>query len=91
MKVKVILPLPLQRFTGGRAEVQLEGAASLEELVKALDLAYPGIKSRLADEETGELLPYVHYVVNGQSRRPKEKGGLQDGDVVTVIPAVYGG
>ncbi len=91
MPVKVFLPLPLRRFTGGRERVEVEGAASLGELLAALEESCPGIKSRLTREETGELLPYIHYFINGKSCRPGENTPLQDGDEVAIIPAVSGG
>ena len=91
MPVEVKLPLPLQRFTGGRETVRVEGAATLEELPRALDAAYPGILSRLTDQETGEMLPYVHYIINGKSFRPGAEILLKDGDRITIIPAIAGG
>ncbi len=90
-KVDVILPLPLRAFTGGKERVQVEGVADLGELVQALGHFYPGIKSRLTDAETGALLPYIHYFINGNSRRPTEKTPLEDGDEVAIIPAIAGG
>lgn len=92
MGIKVLLPLPLVRFTGGRGSVTVENAADIEELVDALEQAFPGIKSRLANTDTGDLLPYIHYFINGKNARSQGEGFLlRDGDEVAIIPAIAGG
>lgn len=92
MAITVLLPLPLMRFTGGQGRVTIERAENIKELVDALDQAFPGIKSRLADSDSGNLLPYIHYFINGKNARSLAEGvPLQDGDEVSIIPAISGG
>jgi sulfur-carrier protein len=92
MAINVLLPLPLVKFTGGQGKVEVENAADIEDLVNVLDHVFPGIKSRLADPDTGELLPYIHYFINGKNARSLgEAVLLQDGDEVAIIPAIAGG
>lgn len=90
MKVKVRIPLPLQRFTG-KDEVECEGS-TLKELIDNLDRMYPGIKERLCDEK-GELRRFVNIFVNDEDIRFLQGGAtpLKEGDVVSIIPAIAGG
>lgn len=92
MTISVVLPLPLLRFTGGQGRVEVEKAGDIRELVEELNRAFPGIKSRLAHADTGDLLPYVQYFINGKNARSPGAGDLlKDGDEVAIIPAIAGG
>ncbi len=93
MTIVVVVPLPLRKFTGGERRVEVEGAATIGQLIDVLEEAYPGIKSRLRDKDTGEPLPYINYFINEQNARSQgdEEASIKDGDEVAIIPAIAGG
>jgi L-asparaginase len=87
----VFVPAALRPFTGGRAELELEGApATVRIALKQLFASYPGLRDRILDE-TGAVRPHVNIFVGAESIR--FLGGL-DAPVtgeLAILPAVSGG
>ena len=91
MSVTVRVPTILRTYTGGAADVAVEGA-TLAEVVAALEAAHPGIAARVLDDE-GRLRRFVNVYVNDEDVRFADGLGTAtpDGSTVSVIPAVAGG
>ena len=91
MAVKVRIPPPLQGVTGQRTEVEAEGA-TLREVLADLEERFPGIASRLYDDD-GKLRRFVNLYVNDEDARylNGEDTTVRDGDQVSIIPAIAGG
>ncbi len=91
MAVTVRIPAPLQKFTGEQAEVEAAGS-DVRELVEDLEKSFPGIKERLCDE-TGKVRRFINVYVNGEDVRflQRDETPLNDGDEVSIIPAIAGG
>jgi sulfur-carrier protein len=91
MAVKVLIPTPLQKLTNDQATVECQ-ATTIADLVESLDRNCPGIKARLCDDQ-GELRRFVNFYVNNEDIRFLDGKGttLQDGDEVSIIPAIAGG
>ncbi|ERN39944.1 molybdopterin converting factor, small subunit [Rubidibacter lacunae KORDI 51-2] len=91
MAVTVLIPTVLQKFTSDRATIEVEGANILE-LIDALEQACPGIKARLCDD-SGKPRRFLNFYVNSEDIRflDNEKTALNDGDEVSIVPAVAGG
>ncbi|NDG74648.1 MAG: MoaD/ThiS family protein [Synechococcaceae bacterium WB8_1B_136] len=91
MAVQVLIPTPLQKFTNDEAAVELE-ASSVDGLIDALDGRYPGLKARLCDE-AGKLRRFLNVYVNSEDIRflDNQATSLNDGDEVSIVPAVAGG
>lgn len=91
MAVKVLIPTPLQKFTNNQATLECEGG-TIVDLMNALDAQCPGIKARLCDDQ-GELRRFVNFYVNSEDIRFLEgkETALNDGDEVSIVPAVAGG
>jgi molybdopterin converting factor small subunit len=91
MAVQVLIPTPLQKFTNDEATAALE-ASSVSELLKALEARYPGILDRLCDDK-GNLRRFLNVYVNSEDIRflDHQATPLQDGDEVSIVPAVAGG
>lgn len=90
MAVKVKIPVPLQRLTQGKEEV--EGAAgTIISLVNDLDRQYPGIAERISED--GKLRRFVNIYVNEEDVRfmKNEETEVKDGDEISIIPAIAGG
>ncbi|MFM7085874.1 MAG: MoaD/ThiS family protein [Cyanobium sp.] len=91
MAVTVLIPTPLQKFTNDEASVSLD-AASVDALLQALEGRYPGILQRLCDEN-GKLRRFLNVYVNSEDIRflDHQATALNDGDEVSIVPAVAGG
>ncbi|MFM7361512.1 MAG: MoaD/ThiS family protein [Cyanobium sp.] len=91
MAVQVLIPTPLQKFTNEEATASVE-AGSVEELLTALEQLYPGIQTRLCDEN-GKLRRFLNVYVNSEDIRflDNQATALSDGDEVSIVPAVAGG
>jgi sulfur-carrier protein len=89
--IKVRIPTPLRPLTKGQGEVEAK-AASIAEMIGSLDAAYPGLKDRLCDDK-GELRRFVNIYVNEEDIRflKGKDTSLQDGDEVSIVPAIAGG
>ncbi|MFN3926739.1 MAG: MoaD/ThiS family protein [Pseudanabaenaceae cyanobacterium] len=91
MAVKVLIPTPLQNLTNNQATVACEGA-TVREVLESLESHCPGIKARLCDEQ-GNLRRFVNFYVNSEDIRflAGTDTPLQDGDEVSIVPAIAGG
>jgi sulfur-carrier protein len=91
MSVKVLIPTPLQKLTKDQATVECS-ANTVAELLESLESNCPGIKARLCDDQ-GELRRFVNFYVNNEDIRFLDgpHTALQDGDEVSIIPAIAGG
>ena len=91
MAIEVRIPTILRSYTGGQKAV--EGAGdTLADLLVDLDAKFPGLRARLITDD-GALHRFVNVYVNDEDVR--FLGGLDaklnDGDSVTILPAVAGG
>jgi sulfur-carrier protein len=91
MTVKVLIPTALQKFTNDQATIECNGS-SVAELLNALEQSCPGIKDRLCDDQ-GKPRRFLNFYVNSEDIRFLEgtDTALQDGDEVSIVPAVAGG
>ncbi|MEB3262681.1 MAG: MoaD/ThiS family protein [Cyanobacteriota bacterium] len=91
MTVQVLIPTPLQKFTNDEASVSLD-AGTVDALIDALEARYPGLKARLCDE-AGKLRRFLNVYVNSEDIRFLDHQAtlLNDGDEVSIVPAVAGG
>jgi sulfur-carrier protein len=85
--MKVIVPSPLQSYTGER-EVEASGPTLAAVLVD-LDRRHPGIRFRMIDEQD-EMRPHVRFFVNGEQVFDLSTP-LGPGDEVQIVQALSGG
>ena len=90
--IRVLVSGQLKDLTAGAREVDLEGARDLDEAVRELENAYPGIGRKIVDDQ-GRIRKYVNVFVNAENSRAlnDERTKLKDGDVVHILPSVAGG
>ena len=91
MAVRIRVPGPLRRLTGGDSEVTVDGdtvSAALGDLEKR----YPGFHDRLYEGD-GKLRQFINIYVNDSDIRFSQ--GLDtpvgERDEVSIVPAVAGG
>ncbi len=91
MAIKLRIPTPLRRLSGGASELTVDGSTAKDAL-DALERDHPGFRERLYDEN-GELRRFVNVYVGGEDIRFLK--GLDtevtDRDEVSIVPAVAGG
>jgi sulfur-carrier protein len=90
MSVEVRIPTILRSYTGGAKAVEGSGE-TLDDLVADLETRHNGLRDRIVED--GQLRRFVNVYVNDEDVR--FLGGLatpvNDGDAVTILPAVAGG
>ena len=91
MTVQVKIPTILRTYTGGEKSVPGDGA-NLAALLDDLETRHTGLKGRLITDE-GSLHRFVNVYVNDEDVRflGALEAPLNDGDSVTILPAVAGG
>lgn len=90
MAVKVKIPVPLQRLTQGKEEVEGE-AGTIITLINGLDEKYPGLAERIS--EAGKVRRFVNIYVNEEDIRflKNEDTEVKDSDEISIVPAIAGG
>ena len=90
MSITVKIPTQLRAATGGEAEVQVDGATVGEALDAVFD-AHGDLRERITQD--GDLRRFVNVYVSGEDIRFQQglATSINDGDEVTILPAVAGG
>lgn len=85
------IPSPLRRYTNGQNKVETNGS-NIRELIDNLEAQYPGVKTRLCDDN-GQIKRYVNIFVNDEEIRTLQGPDttVADKDKVSIIPAMAGG
>lgn len=85
------IPSPLRRYTNSQSKVESSGA-NIGELIENLETQYPGIKSRLCDENN-QIKRYVNVFVNDTEIRTLQgiETPVGERDEISIVPAMAGG
>ena len=91
MAKKVRIPTPLRKLTNNEELVEVN-ASTIGEAITELQGRFPGIKERLLDE-TGAVRRFVNIYVNEEDIRflQNQQTALEEGDEISIIPAIAGG
>lgn len=91
MSVEVRLPTLLRAAASGQPQVTVE-ASTIGEALTTLQETYPAMSGQLLTED-GSLHRFVNVYLNDDDVRYLDKleTKVQDGDVVSILPAVAGG
>ena len=91
MAIKVRIPVPLRRSVGGLKEVFAQGD-TVQAVIQKIDQEHPGFGERVLTE-AGELTRFVNIYVNGEDIRFREGiiTALEEGDEISIVPAIAGG
>lgn len=84
----MVIPSPLHSYTGGTRRTRCE-AATLDELLAALEARYPGMRFRMVDEQ-GRIRRHIRIYAHGVplSLLP---ASLADCREVLIVAALSGG
>ena len=90
LSTTIRIPTPLRTLTGGEDEVKAAGG-TVGEVIENLEKSYPGIRDRLLDEKG--VRRFVNIYVGDEDIRFLDglDTPVEDGDEVTILPAVAGG
>jgi sulfur-carrier protein len=91
MSVTVKLPTQLREAAGNATEAEVEGT-TVGEALEALYGRHGELRARMADDGGG-LRRFVNVYVGGEDIRFLDglDTSVEDGDEVTILPAVAGG
>jgi sulfur-carrier protein len=90
MSVTVKIPAQLRGVTDGEGEIEVDGA-TVGEALDAVFSEHDDLRERITED--GGLRRFVNVYVSGEDIRFQDglDTALQDGDEVTILPAVAGG
>lgn len=91
MPINVRIPEALRKLTAGNDQVSVE-AASVRQMIDALDAKHPGLKERICDEQ-GNVRRFVNIFVNEEDIRFMQNldTPLDAKSDVSILPAIAGG
>ncbi len=86
------IPAQLRALTGGRAEVHLDSASSVREMLDQIRESYPELSERLVDD-SGQIRRFINIYVGDEDVRFLDgvDTSLEDKAQVAILPAVAGG
>jgi sulfur-carrier protein len=93
VSVHIELPGPLRDLAGGRSVIEVDGdARTAGDVLAALRRDYPIVYDRIMTER-GEVRPHINVFVGNEAIRSVDglATRVEDGDAITIIPAVSGG
>jgi molybdopterin synthase sulfur carrier subunit len=90
MPITVKIPTQLRAATGGESTVEVTGATVGEALDAVFD-AHTELRERITQD--GDLRRFVNVYVSGEDIRFQQglETAINEGDEVTILPAVAGG
>ena len=90
MEVTVRIPTPLRSLTGGEEAVKVTGA-TVRAVIDGLEKAHPGMKDRLLDDKG--VRRFVNIYVGEEDIRflDRLETALENGQEISIVPAIAGG
>lgn len=91
MSVTLTLPAVMARLADGARTLEASGT-TVGAVVKQLADRFPNLAPRLRDEQ-GKPYPFVTFYLNDEDIRLAGgfEAAVQDGDELTIVPAIAGG
>ena len=86
--MKVLIPSPLQSYTGGRSRLEAKGQ-TLAEVMDDLERRHPGIRFRVIDEQE-RVRPHMRIFIAGREAADLSES-VAPVDEVMIVAALSGG
>jgi molybdopterin converting factor small subunit len=92
MPVHVLIPGPLQPFSGGQSRIGLASPQTVAEALEQLAGLHPGVRERVLDE-SGQIRPHINIFVGEDNIRDASglSTRLPEDCELAILPAVSGG
>jgi sulfur-carrier protein len=92
MAVHVLIPGPLQPFSGGQRRISLGSRGTVDDALGELAALHPGVRERVLDEK-GEVRPHINIFVDEENIRDASglATRLPEDCEIAILPAVSGG
>lgn len=87
--VTVHIPTGLRSLSGDRETVEVEGGASLRQVIERLEKECPGIKERLMYE--GDIHPGIAFFIDGDQTSEGLIQRVPEDAHLYILPAIGGG
>ena len=90
MAIRIHIPTPMRQHTDGQATVEAQGS-TVQAALEDLGRRFPAVTQRIFDN--GQVRRFVNVYLNDEDIRYLDNLGtaVQDGDELSIIPAVAGG
>ena len=90
MPITVIIPTRLRSLTNQQKHIVIEGV-KVSEVIERMEQQYPGIRAKLIFD--GSAYRFINIYVNDNDIRLRDglATNVQDGDIVTILPALTAG
>ena len=91
MSLKVVIPTPLRKHTGGAEVVEVD-AGTVKEVLDRLESKFPGLRGSVCDDN-GSLRRFINIYVDGEDVRFLQNLSTpaKDGSEIAIVPAISGG
>ena len=89
--IKILIPTPLRKFTGGKSSVEVE-ANTVSDAIAQLATTYPEVKQHLYDGND-DLRKFLRIYVGEEDIQQLNGASteISTGDKISIIPAIAGG
>lgn len=90
-EITVLIPTPLREYTDGASDVTAEGE-TVQDVLDDLNERFDGLEDRIYDED-GNMQDFINIYYNDEDIRHLDglETPIQEGDELSLIPAVAGG
>jgi molybdopterin synthase sulfur carrier subunit len=85
----VLLPSPLDSYTGGLRRARFDDAATVAEVLRGMERRWPGIRFRIVDEHD-RVRPHMRIFVNAE-RCDDLARPVTPADEIMLVAALSGG
>ena len=91
MSLKLTIPTALRRITADADVIEVD-PGTVREIIARVDETYSGFRARVCEDD-GNLRRFINIYVDGEDIRFLDglETAVEDGDEVTILPAVAGG
>ena len=88
MSLKVVIPTPLRKHTGGLEVIEVD-AGTVKEVIDRLESKFPGIRNSVCDD-SGGLRRFINVYVDGEDVRFLQNLSTpaKDGSEIAIVPAI---